>query len=302
MNRLFVDEEFPYRGHMWDRGSGIRMHYVDEGRGDPIVCVHGNPTWSFHFRKLIQTLSRTHRVISVDHVGCGFSDFPAEDEYGYRLADRIDDLERLLNHLGIRSDAMLVAHDWGGAIGFGVAGRNPDRFSSLVAMNTAAFRLPEGKELPKILRPVRGPLGEFLIRGLNAFVNGTLLIGTRRRKLSRTERADYRSPYMNWNRRLAVHKFVQDIPLKPSDPSWQTLLEVESGLSALSQHPLLLLWGTKDPVFDETFLDEWKSRFPGAQHRKWDDCGHLLLDDAPQQVIAEIRSFQESTARQKAHQ
>jgi haloalkane dehalogenase len=169
-------------------------------------------------------------------------------------------------------------------------------------MNTAAFRLPEGKKLPKILLPVRGPLGEFLIRGLNAFVNGTLLIGTRRRKLSRTERADYRSPYTNWNRRLAVHKFVQDIPLKPSDPSWQTLLEVESGLSALSQHPLLLLWGMKDPVFDETFLDEWKSRFPGAQHRKWDDCGHLLLDDAPQQVIAEIRSFQESTARQKAHQ
>lgn len=302
MNRLFVDEEYPFRGHRWDRGSGIHMHYVDEGKGNPIVCVHGNPTWSFHYRKLIQELSRSQRVIAIDHVGCGFSDFPDENSYGYRLADRIDDLEGLLDHLGITSKATLVTHDWGGAIGFGVAGRNPDRFSSLVAMNTAAFPLPHGKEFPGILRPARGPLGEFLIRRLNAFVHGTLMIGTKRRKLSRAERAGYRTPYHDWRSRLAVHRFVEDIPLQASDPSWEALLQVEEGLSALKNHPLLLLWGLKDPVFDVAFLDEWKARFPRARCREWQDCGHLLLDDATWPVISEIRSFRESVARERSYQ
>ena len=128
------------------------------------------------------------------------------------------------------------------------------------------------------------------------------MIGTRLRKLSRTERADYRSPYHDWRSRLAIHRFVQDIPLQPSDPSWETLVEVETGLSALADHPLLLLWGVKDPVFDESFLDEWRSRFPDARHRKWQGCGHLLLDDAAGPVISEIRSFRESIARERSYQ
>ena len=169
-------------------------------------------------------------------------------------------------------------------------------------MNTAAFRLPEGKEFPRILRPVRGFFGEVLIRGLNAFVEGTFIVGTRRRKLSRAERSDYRAPYHNWKRRLAVHRFVQDIPLQPEDPSWETLLAVEAGLSSLQDHPLLLLWGTRDPVFDEAFLDEWKTRFPRAHHQKWEDCGHLLLDDAPERVIPAIRTFRETVAREKSYQ
>jgi haloalkane dehalogenase len=299
MNRLFVDEEYPFGSHWFDRGGGIRMHHVDEGRGDPIICVHGNPTWSFHFRRLISELSRSNRVIAVDHIGCGFSDNPAQQDYGYRLSDRIDDLERLLDHLQIRSDATLVAHDWGGAIGFGVAGRSPDRFSSLVAMNTAAFALPEGVNFPWIIRPARGPLGEFLVRGLDAFVLGTLAMGTTRRKLSRAERAGYRAPYSSWKQRLAVHRFVQDIPVQPTDVSWPTLAAVESSLDGLRDHPLLILWGARDPVFGVEFLDEWLRRFPSAEHHCWADCGHLLLDDAPERVIPAIRSFRESVARQQ---
>ena len=297
MNRLFVDEEFPFRNHYFDRGCGYRMHYVDEGQGDPIICVHGNPTWSFYFRRLISQLSMSHRVIAVDHIGCGFSDQPSETDYSYRLANRIDDLEGLLDHLGIHSGATLVAHDWGGAIGFGVAGRKPERFSSLVAMNTAAFPLPEGMAFPWIIRPARGPIGEFLVRRLDAFVLGTLAIGTRRRRLSRAERAGYRAPYSDYRSRLAVHRFVEDIPIDPSDPSWDTLAEVESGLSALSDHPLLLLWGSKDPVFDDGFLAEWLRRFPSAEHHRWADCSHLLLDDAPERVIPAIQAFRESVAR-----
>ncbi len=299
MTRLFVDEEFPFKSHWYDRGEGHRMHYIDEGEGDPIVCVHGNPTWSFFFRHLITRMSRSNRVIAIDHIGCGFSDKPSAQNYNYRLANRIDDLEGLLDHLDIRSGATLVAHDWGGAIGFGAAGRNPDRFSSLVAMNTAAFSLPAGKPFPWIIRPARSFLGEFLVRGLDAFVLGTLFIGTSRRKLSRADRAGYRAPYNNWNNRLAVHRFVEDIPLQPGDPSWDTLAEVEAGLAALSEHPLLLLWGSRDPVFDVDFLKEWRRRFPTAHWREWSDCSHLLLDDAPEEVITEIRNFRESVARKK---
>ena len=94
MTRLFVDEEFPFKSHWYDRGEGHRMHYIDEGEGDPIVCVHGNPTWSFFFRHLITRMSRSNRVIAIDHIGCGFSDKPSAQNYNYRLANRIDPQNR----------------------------------------------------------------------------------------------------------------------------------------------------------------------------------------------------------------
>ena len=291
MKQRSFQEEYPFTGKSWDRGNGIRMNYVDEGEGKPIICVHGNPTWSFHFRNLIQGLSTMNRVIAVDHVGCGLSDKPSEADYSYRLADRIDDLERLLDDLGIDSEATLIAHDWGGAIGFGVAGRKPERFEHLVAINTAAFPLQQGMAFPPILGPARGALGEWLIRRLNAFLNGTLLIGVKSRKLSRAERSGYRYPYQNYKDRLAVHRFVEDIPVSSEDPSWESLNEVEKNLERLRNHPLLLLWGEKDPVFNTDFLHHWNTLWPNAEIHRWPEAGHLLLDEFPEILLPIIRKF-----------
>lgn len=291
MKQCSFSEEYPFTGKSWDRGNGIRLNYVDEGEGEPIVCVHGNPTWSFHFRNMIRGLSTMNRVIAIDHVGCGLSDKPQPENYDYRLKSRIDDLEGLLDHLGVKSGATLIAHDWGGAIGFGVAGRNPDRFSHLVAVNTAAFPLQPGMSFPPILGPARGFLGEWLIRKANAFLLGTLLIGVKTRKFSRAEKAGYKAPYLTSSDRLAIHRFVEDIPVSTADPSWETLLQVERNLDQLKHLPLLLLWGEKDPVFNTDFRDHWLKLWPTAQVHSWPEAGHLLLDEFPNTILPIVRKF-----------
>ena len=118
-------------GRDLDRG-GLRLHYIDEGSGDPVVMLHGNPTWSFYYRHLIEDLRDSYRVIVPDHIGCGLSDKPDDSRYDYTLASRVDDLERLLDHLGLDRDLTLVLHDWGGIIGMAFAARHPERIARLV--------------------------------------------------------------------------------------------------------------------------------------------------------------------------
>ena len=138
---------YPFVSH-FARLGGFRYHYVDEGAGDPVVMVHGNPTWSFYFRSLISGLSGTHRTIAPDHIGCGLSEVPSATDYGYRLLDRVNDLERFIDSLNLDRPITLIVHDWGGAIGLSWAVRHPERIGRLVVLNTAAFHMPAGKRLP----------------------------------------------------------------------------------------------------------------------------------------------------------
>ena len=146
-------ELYPFDGNYLDLGD-YRMHFLDEGSGPPVVCVHGNPTWSFYYRDLVLGLRDEHRVVVPDHVGCGLSDAPLDDTYDYTLARRIDDLEALVDHLDL-GQVDLVVHDWGGAIGMGWAARHPDMVRRLVILNTAAFHLPAAKAMPWQLSLVR---------------------------------------------------------------------------------------------------------------------------------------------------
>src|SRR5262249_37712127 len=145
-----------------------RMHYLDEGSGEPVVMLHGNPTWSFYYRNLILSLRDSYRCVVPDHLGCGLSDKPSEAAYDYSLKSRIDDLEALLNHLGV-DKITLVLHDWGGMIGMGFAARQPDRIRRLIVSNTAAFHLPHSKRFPWSLKLGRNTrLGSWLILRRNA--------------------------------------------------------------------------------------------------------------------------------------
>ena len=112
-----IRNEYPWEGRWFDRREGLRMHYLDEGEGDPLVLVHGNPTWSFFWRHLVRGLSDRYRTVVPDHVGMGLSDKPSDTDYDYTLESRVDDLEALLDHLGLDSNLTLVLHDWGGMIG-----------------------------------------------------------------------------------------------------------------------------------------------------------------------------------------
>ena len=246
--------------------DGVRLHYLDEGRGDPVVMVHGNPTWSFYYRNLVEALSGEYRTIVPDQIGCGFSEKPGDDQYAYTLKSRVDDLEALLDHLGVDRGITLVLHDWGGMIGMAYAARHPERIARLVILNTAAFPLPAAKPLPPALRLGRdSKLGAFLIRGLNAFAVLAARIGCKRNPMPRRSGDAYVAPYDSWANRIATLRFVQDIPLGPGDRAYDIVAETAGKLGLFADLPMFLAWGLKDFVFDRHFLDEWTRRFPKAR-------------------------------------
>ena len=284
-------DQYPFESR-WLERSGLRMHYLDEGQGEALVMVHGNPTWSWFWRSLVSELSGSYRVVVPDHIGMGLSDKPGDDRYLYTLQSRVDDLEALLDQLEIQQDITLVLHDWGGMIGLAFAARHPERISRVILSNTAGFSLPEGAALPWQLWLIKKLPFALPVRGLNAFCRGALRMCSRRPgALNAQTRAAYLAPYDSWAHRIAIHRFVEDIPLGPGDPAWTLVKGVESYLPKLSQLPVQVLWGELDFVFNQHFLAEWRRRLPEAEFHTFADCGHYLLEDAPQEVVGLVRDF-----------
>ncbi len=288
-----VVQEYPFASHRLEWSATESYHYVDEGNGSsPILCVHGNPTWSFAFRRIVREFSPSRRVLAIDHIGCGLSSKP--QQYEYRLRKHIDNLVRFIDELDLR-DITLVGHDWGGCIGMGAAVRRPERFSRFVLMNTAAFR---SRRIPLRIAMCRIPwLGTLGVRGLNLFSLAAMRMATERpRELPRAVKRGYLWPYRSWADRIAVDRFVKDIPLSPDHPSYATLADVENGLRQFQEHPMLLTWGMRDWCFSPEFLHEFSSRFPNATVEEIADAGHFVFEDAAERVIAAIRESLLSTA------
>ena len=278
-------------GRDFDR-DGLRLHYLDEGEGEPVVMVHGNPTWSFYYRNLVESLSGQYRTIAVDHIGCGLSDKPDDSRYAYALQSRVDDLESLLDHLEVDRGITLVLHDWGGMIGMAYAARHPERISRLVILNTGAFPLPASKPFPWPLWICRNTaLGAWLVRGGNAFAAIAARVGCQRKPMAKDLRDAYIAPYDSWANRIATLRFVQDIPLRPGDRGYEIVLGTAARLGAFADVPMLIAWGLKDFVFDRHFLDEWTRRFPKAEVHRFEDCGHYILEDAGDEIIPMIQRF-----------
>lgn len=286
---------YPFEGKYHDFGA-YRMHYLDEGSGSPVLMVHGNPTWSFYYRKLVQALAPDHRCIVPDHIGCGFSDTPDESLYSYRLDQRIDDLDLLMTGV-LGSDPSpgsldLVVHDWGGLIGLGWAIRHPEIIRRIVVFNTAAFHLPRSKKVPWQLRLVRNSaIGVFLVRGFNAFACGATHLAMTAHSMSAEIRRAYCAPYDSWKNRIATARFVQDIPLKASDPGYDTITRVSAEIASFRGNPAMLCWGEKDFVFDHHFREEFQRRWPQARVYSFEKAGHYILEDAGDEIIPLVRSF-----------
>ncbi|MFN0009462.1 MAG: alpha/beta fold hydrolase [Planctomycetota bacterium] len=278
-------EEYPFASRFLDVDGG-RMHYVDEGPRDaaPVLMLHGNPTWSFLYRRLVKALSGEHRCVAPDHIGCGLSDKP--QDWRYDLVGHIENVEKLVLALDLR-DLTLVVHDWGGPIGLGFARRHPERVARVVITNTAAFPGPA----PLRLRVCRAPwIGPFLVQRLNAFA-GTAPTLAVQRPLSATARAGFALPYRKAADRIAVARFVQDIPLSPKDRSWAELAEIEASLDGLRTRPLCILWGERDFVFTPAFREEWQKRLPKVEVHRLEEAGHWLYEDEPTQVERLIGAF-----------
>lgn len=275
---------YPFAQHWFELPAG-RMQYVDEGSGPPVVLLHGNPSWSFYYRRLIPALSPFFRVIAPDHLGCGLSDKP--QQYPYRLADHSANLAALLAHLGITETSM-VLHDWGGPIGLGCVTSGAVRLRRLALLNTAAFLSPR---IPLRIAVCKIPgFGDLAVRGLNGFAVGATLMAVER-PLSPLVRRGYLLPYDSFANRIATLRFVQDIPLAPTHPSWATVRAIEERLPMLSETPVQIVWGGRDWCFNDHFLAGWIERLPHAHVQRLDDAGHYVLEDAPERVIPLVVEF-----------
>lgn len=282
--------------------AGNRLHFLDEGPPDaaPVVMLHGNPTWSYFYRLLISKLREEYRVIVPDHIGMGLSDKPDDSHYDYTLASRVRDLGSLLDHLSIFRPLTLIVHDWGGMIGFLYALQDPRPVHRLVILNTAAFLLPAGKEFPKDLAYCRAPvLGPLLVRGLNGFCRGAIDRCITRRKPDRATVAAYLYPYNSWQNRISILRFVQDIPQRPGDRTYDLVRKVESQLDRWRNTPTMICWGMKDFIFDSDFLQVWRKHLPGAQVHTFEDAGHYVLEDAGPEISLLTHQFLKESGASK---
>lgn len=264
-----------------------RLHYVDDGRGSPLLMVHGNPTWSFYWRNLITAFRGTYRVIAVDHIGCGLSDKPAH--YHYTLDQHIDNLVQLVDNLDLHH-VTLVAHDWGGAIGLGAALARPDRFAAFILFNTGAFPPPF---IPWRIRACRIPgLGTIAVQGLNLFARAALTMAIADgNQLSSEVKAGLLAPYDCWAHRVAINQFIRDIPSQPSHPTWQTLARIEQQLRRFRDHPCQLIWGMQDWCFRPSCLERLNEIFPAAEVHRLTDASHYVVEDAHPQIIPRMERF-----------
>lgn len=267
------------------------MSYLDEGGAgesdnEAVLMLHGNPTWSFYYRDLVSALSRKVRCIVPDHIGMGLSEKP--ENYPYTLSQRIEDVAALVASLGL-TRVHLVVHDWGGAIGFGFAAKNPALIGRIVILNTGAF---PSKNIPRRIALCKtGFPGTALVRGFNGFAGPAVWMAMARRSLTPDEKRGYLLPYDSWANRVAVDAFVKDIPMDKTHPTWSTLAKTAEGIAQFRRNRALIIWGGRDFCFDDTFYAEWRERLPESDAHYLADAGHYVLDDAREEVLPRIAKF-----------
>jgi haloalkane dehalogenase len=247
--------------------------------------VHGNPTWSFLWRHLIQGLPE-YRSIAIDHVGCGRSERPKDVAYCLRTHE--SNLVRLIDELDLR-DATLLAHDWGGPIGLRAVLQRRERFSRVILFNTGGFPPPF---IPWRIRACRIPLiGRLGVQGLNLFAKAAQSMAVAdRNSLSQADRDGLISPYDSWENRHAIYQFVRDIPSSPSHPTWKDLVELEAALPELSALPIKLIWGMRDWCFRPSCLERFITHWPTADVSRL-DVGHWVTEEAREDVVRLVREF-----------
>lgn len=279
--------DFPFKPHYLSLGEQ-QMHYIDEGTGETVLMLHGNPTWSYYYRYLITAFKGSNRMIVPDHIGMGLSSKP--QQYSYTLSQHIENISSLIKFLDLKN-ITLVVHDWGGAIGFGVIKKHPNLFKRIVVLNTAAFL---SENIPRRIAICRHKTwGEWLVRKWNLFAwPATFMASTK--SLSSHIKKNYLKPYNNYENRIAIARFVQDIPLEKDHVSYQELKSIDESLSQINL-PMLIAWGGRDFCFDQTFFNEWTKRFPKAHAYWFKDAGHYVLEDVPGLIIPLMDKFLHSS-------
>lgn len=279
--------DFPFDPH-YVEVNGLRVHYVDEGQGEVILCLHGEPSWSYLYRKMIPILSRNHRVLAMDFVGFGRSDkFTERSEYSFQM--HYDTVAGFINALQLER-ITLVVQDWGGLIGLTVASGMPERFARLVIMNTG---LPTGEE----------PMGRGFMRWREFAANSSdlpigLVIqnGTAQREMKPDILAVYESPFPDVTYKAGAMAFPLLVPLRHDDPG---AAEMRKAREALSQwhKPALVMFSDKDPITRGGDLF-FRALIPSAKDQPEiviHDAGHFLQEDKGEEIGQHIVDYMERT-------
>lgn len=285
MSPLVIDASYyPFDTHIFPTDAG-RMHYVDVGAGAPVVLLHGNPTWSFLYRRLIRQLMTSHRCVAPDYIGFGRSDKPS-DPATYAPPAQAARVEALITRLGLR-DITLVVHDWGGPIGLSYALRHPERVRRIVITNSWLWPLHDDPWIASFSRLAGSRLGRILITRYNAFARFILpLAFADRSRLSDAAFRHYLAPLATPADRIG---------------SWvlpRALLNARSWLSALwaDRHrladvPMCIVWGLRDPAFRTRHLRRWTAAFPQACVHPLPNVGHYVPEEAPQAFGRAVAAF-----------
>ena len=254
-------------------------HVLDNGVAPDVgtlLCVHGNPTWSYLWRRFLSGADPGWRVVAVDQLGMGYSERP---DLPGTLASRIDDLDAITSELGIAGPVVLAAHDWGGPISLGWAERHLDQMAGLILTNTGVA-VPLDADPPILIRLARSRvLRELVCARTKTFIRAAAALSWP--QIPGEVRRALRAPYSSSQRRRAVAEFVADIPLEAGHPSRVVLDDIASRLGELGGVPTLLLWGPRDPVFTQRYLRDLQRRLPHADVHRYARASHLVMEDAP---------------------
>jgi pimeloyl-ACP methyl ester carboxylesterase len=280
----------------WRQVPVTGQHYLDVGTGDPVLFLHGNPTWSYLWRSLLSTLSADFRCIAPDLPGLGLSPRPAEPQRGVGCLERqLICLDRFFHHLtgseGLPARRWtLVVHDWGGLIGIAWAQRHPGVVARLVVLNSIAFPWPAGHRLPVHLRWIRGSASIAALAQVgNVFPRAAVRLGVVR-GLGEAERRAYLLPFADTQNRRTAVEFIRGIPRGDDDPVW-SLFKAQNAESCIARLPMFIGWGMRDRLFTPAVLEEWVRRFPQARVHRYRDAAHFVMEDAAGVLDRHVREF-----------
>ena len=281
------DTLFPFESRVFAAPGGQRMHFVDEGKGEPVVFLHGNPSWSFEFRRPIAELRGKYRCVAPDHVGFGLSSRSGRTD-DYRPEAHARRFEALMDRLGLDGITLFMT-DWGGPIGLDFARRHPDRVSRIVVANSWCWPVGGDFHFRSFSFLMSSRPGRYLIERHNLFVDRVMPMAVGdRRALTPEVMAHYRNALPTPEARRAVAAFPGHIV-----GAGEWLGEIWDDRASFAAKPALLLWGLKDIAFRRKELERWKSALEDCEVHEFADCGHFLAEEAPDRVLPLLRDFLE---------
>lgn len=285
-NRWLDRSEYPFSSNYF-RINGYQLHYIDEGQGDTILFVHGTPSWSFDYRKIIKSLSREYRCIAVDHIGFGLSDKP--EAYDYSTQNHSCTLEKFISEKQLEN-ITLVVHDFGGPIGLNVARRHPEKIKRLVVLNSWLWSSKDDADYIRLRSILKSPLLPFLYRYLNFSPRFVLPRSFGDHKISKELLKQYTKPFADSSQRNGALAFAKSLL---NDQDW--FEELWNKRQAIADKPVLFVWGMKDPVIKPYYLDKFQQGFKNASVVRLDTSGHFPQEEQPELVTKALLAFLKAT-------